>query len=1094
MSSLTEFEKQHPAIGTTELWGLLKKRIEADDLSLDFLTSVGKVCNIGITLSKDIIRFFPTFTLHDETHIMNVCNWMVKLLGKRKSEVSAYDLALLVMSACCHDIGMSVSDNQAEDLRSNPDSYDWKQHFKYYLKDEEKFSKTGIISDQMLRNYIRVNHHKRISQQITQTDWPEELSQKGINRSALIELCASHGESLEKLNAARWQKYDLRFCAVMLRLADILDFDSSRAPIRLFNHLGLDNAENFEKKISQTEWAKNRSGVFGEIVEGVIPYTASFDSLQLELEVQSYLDWVQEELDNSNEYLSKYVGKWQDFDLPRKISTESVERNGYRYGKFCLTMDQDRVLELLTGRNLYSDPGVFVRELLQNAIDAVLTRSKLDPNFNENDGKIVISSWMDYDGNSWFRIEDNGIGMDENIITNYFLKVGRSYYSSDEFKADKRRYARGDDYTPISRFGIGVLSCFMSDPENNKLEVSTKRYSQDCMDDNPAIRMNVTGLHGYYYLAQEKEQDQYDEFFQPMHNPENVVEGYRREVGTTICVRVNLFQLGDYRNFKEILDKYVHFPEVNVEYHGPEGTVIYPKQNDLMEAVYKLNPNGPEKNIEKHTYAITDEQFEKLQSKMPETKWIERPTISFEYYPLDWLSQSENIKGIAVMVSLDTSVEKQSFEYKGQTVFSDFEYKINNEPEKRMICLEFKHIFASIRDEIELIRRTNYNTHYNTSVLEDIIISEYEMYNHDNNWISSISKQFDVTPKEIKKKYKELKKNRLEFINNNRIVERYEKLTQPSNIYISYDELFKFVGQEEGKALKYLMQSLNFTHSLFTENKSITVSAYNGVLADSSNVLGKSYNCLGILILLRGSYCPEVNLARDTINNLPLEAACNLSILGHELNSVFSFYNYSNNSKIFNSERLALLSEESLYKLLEKHPEWVSRMSFNNKTLEELKNKLQTSDKFEIGDFHKNFFYDYLRIAALKHDFTLCRELTGFSHPYVIAHNKETTNKFPVALFFMSQNQDYLFGRISSYYINYYNQNHRFSRWLIQHQYDLQSKVPGIYNTLLETMIKSKDKFEVLEAVNNTLTRLKNYNNNFFEVSDELMIKIDELK
>ena len=64
----------------------------------------------GVTLSRDVIRFFPTFTLHDGTHLAGVCKWMIRLLGDRKAELTAEEAAILLMSACCHDMGMSVSE------------------------------------------------------------------------------------------------------------------------------------------------------------------------------------------------------------------------------------------------------------------------------------------------------------------------------------------------------------------------------------------------------------------------------------------------------------------------------------------------------------------------------------------------------------------------------------------------------------------------------------------------------------------------------------------------------------------------------------------------------------------------------------------------------------------------------------------------------------------------------------------------------------------------------------------------------------------------------------------------------------------------
>ena len=97
--------------------------------------------------------------------------------------------------------------------------------------------------------------------------------------------------------------------------------------------------------------------------------------------------------------------------------------------------------------------------------------------------------------------------MDQDIILNHLLKVGSSYYNSEQFKAETRKYCAKGGYTPISRFGIGILSCFMSDPEHNKLRLSPRRFAQPGSLVSAAIRMNVDRLHGYYYLAEEKMQD-----------------------------------------------------------------------------------------------------------------------------------------------------------------------------------------------------------------------------------------------------------------------------------------------------------------------------------------------------------------------------------------------------------------------------------------------------------------------------------------------------------------------------------------------------------------------------------------------------------
>lgn len=1065
----TAFEQKHVAVGNTELWNILKQKAVEENLPTSFLDAVGKICEHGVTLSKDIIRFFPTFTLHDETHIANVCNWMIRLLGNQKGELSASEAALLVMSACCHDIGMSVSVDQEKALTSNTESIAWKEYFRNHLREDEEFSETKTISAKMLRNFIRTNHHKRISEQISTSSWPPELKEQGITRQIFVDLCQSHGESLEDLKVPKQNNYDLRLCAVLLRLSDILDFDSSRAPADLFKHLGLEHPENFEQAVSQTEWAKNRSGVFGEVSNDIIPFTASFTSLQLECEVQSYLEWVQQELDASNEYMSRFSGRWQTLALPRKISTDSIERMGYRLGKFHLTMDQDRVLELLTGRNLYSDPGVFVRELLQNAIDAIHTRSILDPSFQKKDGKITVRTWMDNEGYSWFRIEDNGTGMDENIIINYFLKVGRSYYSSDDFRADKRHYGRGSDYTPISRFGIGILSCFMSDPEHNLLEVSTKRYTLDPMEPNSAIRLNVTGLNGYYYLAREGEQDEHDEFFLHMHHPDNNDIGYRYEVGTTICVRLNLFQLSDYRSLKEIMDKYVQFPEFSVEYFGQEGHITYPTQDELMEAAHKLNPDGSEAAIKEYTHPISEKQFELLKQRMPDTKWLQKPSVVLKYYPLDWFADSENVKGVAIFVNISASAATAPIEYEGTQLNLEFKSEIKRTYPDR-IDIGFSYVFPkTLNKKMDAIRAeiNGYGKYRNS--FEKEVWKKYPQLDHAK--IEKLKQRYNVDEERIHEKYYELEQVRTKEEKNRELLSLCDRLNINHGTTISYEELS--LSTEEAKIIQYVIGT-------FSGNKSKPfLTAYNGILSDSSNLLGTGRECIGHVLLLRDAYCPEVDLARDSIKRVPLETACDLCIIQHAL---MKSHPQQMDHKLLQINQL--VTEQELQHILRAHPVWQKQLI----NIEELQQQIKPDSILHLKHF-VNSLYDYLYLAVLKKHFTVYFDVSNKKAPYITQEPADnSTSFFPVTMFFKSKNENEPLGRFYPSQINYYNQDHPFSKWLIKNQEMLQKQVPSVYNNLLEIMVLSSKPSEIIEKVNSLLRMLRNFNNNLFEVSDTLFL------
>ena len=647
---MADFERNYEQIANTELWHLLQQRSEEQGLGRDFVAAVGKVCTIGLDLSKDIIRFFPNFTFHDGSHSAHVCDWMARLLGERTKDLTAHEAALLLMAACCHDIGMSVSDSQKQKLL-NPAFSGWKSYFEAHLDDDEEFCRTHTISERMLRNYVRLHHHERIRENLRSSDWPRELSLAGLPWEALLTLCKSHGTSLSRSELKNTPNYDLLMCAVLLRLADLLDYDASRTSDALFRHMGLDAPQTAEESLSAHEHHKNRVGAFDpDIRDGVIRYRAVYDHPQMEHDIREYLDWIERELDHCAESLTQADKRWQDLPLPYKISTDDAERNGYAAGKFCMTMDQDRVIELLTGKNLYSDPGVFVRELLQNSIDAVLMRVKQDPDFSLEDGRIIIDTWPDGAGNTWFRIRDNGTGMDEHIIQNYFLKVGRSYYTSDEFRAANRHAPGGKSYTAISRFGIGILSCFMTDPEGTELKVSTKRFRGN---GGNGIRLDVTGLHGYYYLSHEAQHPDYEDSFLQMPSPDGEERGYREEPGTTICVRTNLFRLGSTQSFREILDKYVQFPEIRVEYNGPEGHKEYPTQQELMDAVHALNPDG---EVREYVHEIPEAWYRVVLEKYPMAQWKKTPALVMTYYPLDWISDSKKLTGAVITIHLRQSL------------------------------------------------------------------------------------------------------------------------------------------------------------------------------------------------------------------------------------------------------------------------------------------------------------------------------------------------------------------------------------------------------------------------------------------------------
>ncbi|MEX0613830.1 MAG: ATP-binding protein [Pirellulales bacterium] len=121
--------------------------------------------------------------------------------------------------------------------------------------------------------------------------------------------------------------------------------------------------------------------------------------------------------------------------------------------------DVPRIVESLGGATLYGDdPLVPLRELIQNAADAVQARRRLQRRPIDW-GEIRVSIKSRDDGD-WLVVEDNGVGMSELVLTGPLLDFGTSFWRSplvmDEFPG---LVASG--MQAIGRFGIGFFSVFM---------------------------------------------------------------------------------------------------------------------------------------------------------------------------------------------------------------------------------------------------------------------------------------------------------------------------------------------------------------------------------------------------------------------------------------------------------------------------------------------------------------------------------------------------------------------------------------------------------------------------------------------------------
>ncbi|MDM1395724.1 HSP90 family protein [Myroides odoratimimus] len=109
--------------------------------------------------------------------------------------------------------------------------------------------------------------------------------------------------------------------------------------------------------------------------------------------------------------------------------------------QFQFQVNMKGMIELLS-EHIYSSPTVFVRELLQNGMDAVTVRKGIDESFK---GKINIT----FEGDRLI-FQDNGVGLTQDDVHQFLSVIGQS---------SKRGELADKDL--IGKFGIGLLSCLV---------------------------------------------------------------------------------------------------------------------------------------------------------------------------------------------------------------------------------------------------------------------------------------------------------------------------------------------------------------------------------------------------------------------------------------------------------------------------------------------------------------------------------------------------------------------------------------------------------------------------------------------------------
>lgn len=469
---------------------------------------------------------FSTYSKHDISHIdtmVEMLDWLVP--PSTREVMTPTDWLLVVLSIYLHDLGMIVTANEFErrheneafvafrgDIDASPKLADYRARAPRKEPARERF---------YYQEYIRKTHASRVREWITgrhSHSWQEPVQSIAVEVENMLaplpprfrEHLGAVAESHNRNDLDVAQKYPLchkygrgsnpdetanvQYAAILLRTADLLHVTKDRTPSVMFRLI------NLTDPLGVDEWDKQRgtstvSMIGRTLLEDdpkthVIVVTADFLEERPFFALTEYLSWAGRELAQCKRWADTSQGNsdGRGFSFPWRSIRGDIRVEGNEPQPLRFELDRGRLLDLLVGHTIYNNATVAVRELLQNAIDAVRfqhfteARRTSEAGIPEPEMGTVLVEW---DPTArMLQIEDTGTGMDRDVIENHLMLVGASFYNTASF------VERNRDFTPISRFGIGILTCFMM---SDDVEIITVKG-------NVGHRLRMSSVHADYLL------------------------------------------------------------------------------------------------------------------------------------------------------------------------------------------------------------------------------------------------------------------------------------------------------------------------------------------------------------------------------------------------------------------------------------------------------------------------------------------------------------------------------------------------------------------------------------------------------------------
>lgn len=474
--------------------------------------------------------------------------------------VTSQDIAVLIFAVILHDIGMNFTKKDAALLIVNRerkiqgiDNESWSDLWQKFLDESQRWDGRQLkfvygedyqsLGERWIKRIPDLNenfwdkadkkligeflrrHHGRIAHEVAIMGIPSQPDI--LNLSIFFQdkyehiphiagtIARSHVVSIrqalsftEPYSPRETKGIHPAYLMTLLRIADSMHIHSERAPG------GKAALQKRTSPISKREYSAHQAindvrqdtepdpeALFVEVIPDKLHQVETY------FRIKEWLTNLQTELDSSWAILGEVYGRYELNNL--WLTIRRVGSNLYSQSivsllpfitmKASFGASNANFLKLLV-KPLYGErPEIGIRELLQNAIDAVrefdcLKKMHLiidvsdlpilDEKYPDADITINYCSRESFKGDTsaipenwqyWIEVCDRGVGMTPQTVAEYFLKAGSTFRNSDYWKRTFLGEHGNSKILRSGRFGVGALAAFLI---GNEMQMITRHFSE----------------------------------------------------------------------------------------------------------------------------------------------------------------------------------------------------------------------------------------------------------------------------------------------------------------------------------------------------------------------------------------------------------------------------------------------------------------------------------------------------------------------------------------------------------------------------------------------------------------------------------------